>query len=115
MVTWRRVIDPREKASLQPWRRPYAGPTRKLDADEQREMAHLYQTKQATAEALAARFGVSRRTVYRYLGVYPERHEYEAAAKRIAKEAAMFGIYLTRDDALRLAIAAMSKPYEAAA
>ena len=102
-----RVVRGREKLTLQPWRRPWVGPHRVLDAGEQAEMIHLYRTRQGTARRLASRFGISERTLYRYVHAYPPQHRLESAGKRVDMEARRMGLRLTRDDALRLAAAAM--------
>lgn len=99
-----------ERTMLRPARHAFIGPHRHLDADEQRELVHLYRTRQATAEDLAARFGISRRTVYRYVATLPDQYAYESAAKRLHAEAARAGITLTRDDAVRLTVAALTVP-----
>lgn len=72
-------------------------------------MIHLYRTKQATPSEIASRYGVSVRTFWRYLSVHPERSDYERAARSLYREAALIGLSLTRDDAIRLAVAALAE------
>ena len=67
------------------------------------------------AVELARRFGVSRRTIFRYVRTYPERTVLDDAARRVAVEGRRMGIDLTRDDAIRLAGAALTQPDESRA
>ena len=98
----------RERATLQPWYQPFAAPhMRKLDAAEHAELVHLHRTGQQTAEALARRFGISVRSVYRYLREHPESVAVSAAGLRVLHEARSIGIRVTPNEAERLAIAAL--------
>lgn len=98
----------RERQSLQPWYQPYAAPfNRKLDAAEQAEAVHLYRSGQASREDLARRFGVSLRTMHRYIAEHPDRALVSPAALRLMGEARRIGLRVTPAEAERLATAAL--------
>lgn len=80
---------------------------RSLDAAEACQMVHLYRTRQERPDALAARFEVSKRTLFRYHRAWPSWGALSPSAYRLRLEAERIGIALSRADAERLAAAAL--------
>lgn len=72
------------------------------------QVIHLYLTKQARPDELARRFGVSRRTIFRYLNVHPDSVAVSAAGRRVMHEAQAIGLVVTPGEAERLAVAALA-------
>lgn len=103
-----RVVTGKEKVTLRPWYQPWSQPhLRTLDAQEINEVLHLYRTRQATGPELARRFGVSIRTIRRYIAAAPTVPSMDAAGLRVLYEARRIGINLTPRDAQRLATVAL--------
>ena len=89
-------------------RENFRGPRRALCLDEQLELqrlAHEYRADRAISRRLpelAARYGVSSRTVYRYLRTVPTPIGTEYLRLRLSDWAEERGIGLTQDDMVSL-------------